>query len=145
MKVLIALMLSVLGLSVMAQQQSFKISVQRQIVSAHIDADNGNKKIVITTADKIANVQRFMIRSLYPELDKDAKRSFMITNEADKSEFTITDKDGNGVFSISLKEVADKLEKGKTYKLYTVAIPKDPDLAARVKVKRILVASIEVQ
>jgi hypothetical protein len=129
----------------MAQQQSFKISVQRQIVSAHIDSDNNNKKIVITTGDKIANVQRFMIRSLYPELDKEYIRSFSITDEGEKAFARFTDDKDAGVFTLPLKDVADKLEKGKTYKLYTQAIPRDPEMAARVKVKRILIATIEVQ
>lgn len=145
MKIALLLTLSMFGLTAIAQQQSFKISVQRQIISAHIDSDNSNKKIVITTGNKIANVQRFMIRSLYPELDKDYIRTFSITADSDKTMARFTDDKEAGVFQVSLKELVSSLEKGKTYKLYTQAIPKDPQLAAKVKVKRILLATIEVQ
>ncbi len=145
MRVFFVMILSVLTISLFAQQPSFRISVQKQILSAHVDADNANKKIVINTGEKIANVQRFMIRSLYPELDKDFKRTFSIVGDNEESVFTFSDDKENGVFLLPLKEVADKLNKSKTYKLYTVAIPKDPEAAAAVRVRRILLANIEVQ
>jgi len=145
MKTFLTLLLSVFGIAAMAQEQSFKITAQKQIVTAYINGDNTNKKIVINTSEKIANVQRMMIRSLRPELDAEWKRTFAITDDNDKAEFTFTDEKSTGVFTISLKELADTLKKGQRYKLYTMAIPLDPAKAAIVRVKRILIATIEVQ
>jgi hypothetical protein len=146
MKFILALIFSFASFVTIAQQHVFKISVQKQILSIHLNEDNSNKKITIDTKGRIANVQRFSIRSLYPELDANTVRVFQVVENGDQDALiTFTDEKQAGVFNQSLKDVADKLKTGKTYNLYTIAVPKDPAEAAKVKARRVLVAAIELQ
>ena len=143
MKIILAILLSSLSFVLFAQQPVFKISAQKQIVSVHLNEDNSNKKITIDTKGRIANVQRFSIRSIYPELDKNQVRTFQFVGDNGDSKITITDDKETGVFNIGIKELVDKLRSG-SYRLYTLAIPRDTAAAAAAQPKRILVATLEL-
>ncbi len=144
MKTFLALVLSFIGIGAFAQQNVFKLSAQKQIVSIHLNEDNSNKKITIDSKEKIANVQRLSIRGVTPELDNEWVRTFHITGP-DEGEARITIKDDKdpGVFNYGLKDLVDKLQPG-TYKIFTLAVPKDAAKAAEVKARRILVATLVV-
>jgi hypothetical protein len=144
MKTVFTMMLSVLGIGVFAQQNVFKLSAQKQILSIHLNEDNSNKKITIDSKEKIANVQRLSIRGLAPEGDNGWVRTFQVTG-TDEGEAIITineDKEGS-VFNYGLKDLVEKLKPG-TYKLFTLAVPRDSAKAAELKPKRILVAILVV-
>jgi hypothetical protein len=144
MKTLIILVLSFLSFNAIAQQHVFKLSAQKQIVSIHLNEDNSNKKVTIDSKEKIANVQRLSIRGLAPALDNGWVRTFQIT-DANDGEAIITIKDDKelGVFNFGLKDLVEKLQPG-SFKIFTLAVPKDPAKAAELKPKRILVATLEV-
>lgn len=128
--------------SAFSQQNVFKLSAQKQILSIHLNEDNTNKKITINSGDKIANVQRLTIRGLAPEADNGWTRTFQITG-ADEGEAKITIYEEKGVFNYSLKDLVEKLKPG-TYKIFTLAVPQDAAKAAELKPKRILVATLVV-
>jgi hypothetical protein len=50
-----------------------------------------------------------------------------------------------GKTDADLKEIFNKTEKGKTYKLYTIATPADPNIAATVRVRRILLCKVKIK
>ncbi len=142
MKTLIILILSFLSFNSFAQQNVFKLSAQKQIFSVHLNEDNTNKKITINSKEKIANVQRLSIRGLAPELDNGWVRTFQITDQ-DEGEAKITINESAGAYNYGLKDLVEKLKPG-TYKIFTLAVPKDAAKAAELKPKRILVATLEV-
>lgn len=144
MKLFVVLVLCCMAIGVTAQQNAFKLTAQKQIISIHLNEDNSNKKITIDTKERIANVQRLTIRGLSPEGDNGWVRTFHITG-ADEGEALITidqEKDGS-VFNYGLKDLVTKLKPG-TYKIFTLAVPKDTAKAAELKPKRILVATLVV-
>lgn len=144
MKTLMILVLSFLSLNTIAQQHVFKLSAQKQILSIHLTEDNSNKKVTIDSKERIANVQRLSIRGLAPALDNGWVRTFQITDANDGDAIiTIKDDKEAGVFNYGLKDLVEKLKTG-TFKIYTLAVPKDAAKAAELKPKRILVATLEV-
>jgi hypothetical protein len=124
--------------------QAFKLNVQKQIISIHLNEDNSNKIVKINTSERIANVQRLSIRSINPQVDEGSLRTFQIAENDGEARISFTDDKEAGVFNYSLKEVVDKLGKG-TFKIYTIAIPKDAAKAAQLKPKRILVATLVIE
>jgi hypothetical protein len=144
MKILIILVLSFLSFNAFSQQHVFKVGAQKQILSIHLNEDNSNKKITIDSKEKIANVQRLSIRGLAPALDNGWVRTFQVTgSDEGEAVVTINDDKEPGVFNYGLKDLVEKLKPG-TYKIFTLAIPKDAAKAAELKPKRILVATLEV-
>jgi hypothetical protein len=144
MKTFLVLIGSFLAIGVSAQQNVFKLSAQKHILSIHLNEDNSNKKLTIDSKERIANVQRLTIRGLAPEGDNGWVRTFHITG-TDEGEALITinqDKDAS-VFNYGLKDLVEKLKPG-TYKIFTIAVPNDSAKAAELKPKRILVATLEV-
>jgi hypothetical protein len=124
--------------------QTFKLSAQKQILSIHLNEDNSNKMLKISTADRIANVQRLSIRSINPQVDAGSLRTFQIAEGDGEAKISFSDDKEAGVFNYSLKDVVDKLGKG-TFKIYTISVPKDAAKAAELKPKRILVATLVVE
>lgn len=143
MKTLFTLMLSFL-LFVSAKAQAFKLSAQKQILSIHLNEDNSNKILKISTAERIANVQRLSIRAINPQVDAGSVRTFQIAEGDGEAKISFSDEKETGVFNYSLKDVVDKLGKG-TFKIYTIAVPKDAAKAAELKPKRVLVATLVVE
>ncbi len=143
MKTLFTLMLSFL-LFVSAKAQTFKLSAQKQILSIHLNEDNSNKILKISTAERIANVQRLSIRAINPQADAGSVRTFQIAEGDGEAKISFSDDKEAGVFNYSLKEVVDKLGKG-TFKIYTIVVPKDAAKAAELKPKRVLIATLVVE
>ncbi|MCE3281857.1 MAG: hypothetical protein K0Q66_594 [Chitinophagaceae bacterium] len=144
MKIIIAFILSFISVGALAQQNVFKVSAQKQIITVHLNEDNTNKKITVNSKEKIANVQRLTIRGLAPEQDNGFVRTFQIVplNQSDAL-VSFTDDKEPGVFNYGLKDLTDKLNPG-TYQIFTIAIPNDPAKAAASPSKRILIATLEV-
>lgn len=143
MKTLLFTILSVISIGAFAQQNVFKLSAQKQILSIHLNEDNSNKKITIDSKERIANVQRLSIRGLAPEGDNGWVRTFQITGESGGEALITINEDNGSVYNYGLKDLVDKLKPG-TYKIYTLALPKDAAKAAELKPKRILVAILVV-
>lgn len=143
MKTLFTLVLSFL-FCVSLKAQAFKISAQKQILSIHLNEDNSNKILKISTAERIANVQRLSIRSINPQVDAGTVRTFQITEGDGDAKISFQDENQAGVFNYSLKEIVDKLGKG-TFKIYTIAVPTDAAKAAELRPKRVLVATLVVE
>jgi hypothetical protein len=143
MKTFLALIFSFIFYSTLSAQ-AFKLNAQRQIVSIHLNEDNSNKIVKINTAERIANVQRLSIRSINPQIDAGSFRTFQITEGDGEAKISFTDDKEAGVFNYGLKDVVDKLGKG-TFKIYTIAVPKDAAKAAELKPKRVLVATLVIE
>jgi hypothetical protein len=143
MKTFLALIFSFIFCTTL-DAQAFKLNAQKQILSIHLNEDNSNKIVKISTAERIANVQRLSIRSINPLIDTGNFRTFQVTEGDGEAKISFTDDKEAGVFNYGLKELVDRLGKG-TFKIYTLAVPKDAAKAAELKPKRILVATLVIE
>jgi len=144
MKTLLLSILSFITINVSAQQNVFRVSAQKQILSVHLNEDNSNKKITIDSKERIANVQRLSIRGMAPAGDNDFVRTFQVTgDDGGEAIITINEDKEASVYNYGLKDLVEKLKPGN-YKIYTIAVPKDATKAAELKPKRILVATLAV-
>jgi len=75
------------------------------------------------------------------ESGNDMKRSFSINDENESTIQSTSLKGNSGTAVFSLKGL--KKATGKNLSLFTVAIPKDPSLAAAVRVRRFILCRIE--
>ena len=75
------------------------------------------------------------------QIDTSWIRNFTIHNTAD-SVIASLEKTKNNTYSISLKELIDKLQTGNEYYLYTIALPVDLKKRMLVKVVRRMVCKI---
>lgn len=144
MKTLLIIILSFFCIGAFPQQNVFRLSAQKQILSIHLNEDNSNKVVTVDSRERLANVQRLSIRGLAPEGDEGWTRTFQIAESATaEAKITFEDTAGNSVYNYSLKDLVEKLRPG-TYQIYTVAVPRDAAKAAELKPKRILVATLVV-
>ena len=116
-----------------------------------------NKKVILETSksDETANIRKIKAADLkknysfqisYKESDpkkmKEWNRSVMFFNESDNE---ISRKDSTRNWKITAAELKKLFGNKKKLKIYTIAIPSDPDLAARVRVRRVHLCTLELQ
>ena len=116
-----------------------------------------NKKVILETSksDETANIRKikaadlkknYVLQITYKESDpkkiKEWNRSFMFFNESDNE---ISRKDNTRNWKITATELKKLFGDKKKIKIYTIAVPSDPDLAARVRVRRVHLCTLELQ
>lgn len=148
MKKTLLLLLTIISLQSIAQDKQSNntlilISAQGKTVDAFLDSNNSNKILTLTTKkDKEA---RLVFAYVNAKNESTYNRSYILANDKDEDLQIGVVGRTIGTNYASLDEVFSKTQKGKTYKLYTVAIPKDPNVAATVRVRRILLCNIAVK
>lgn len=130
-------LLSVLGL---AAQDSWKISIHHKVLlKTAIEDEGANSKPVTSAAwNKKGNLE-----VCYQEkpVKKDWRRSILFTDENDQE---LIRKDGVSRVKIPLAELKQAFAGKKKIFIYTISIPTDPDLAARVRVRRVHLCTLEL-
>jgi hypothetical protein len=116
-----------------------------------------NKKIILETnkSDETANTKKikaadlkkkYLLEISYNEADaqkeKEWKRSFMILDENDNE---LLRKDSIRHVTIAATELKKLFGNKKKIKIYTSAIPTDPDLAARARVRIVYMCTLVLQ
>jgi hypothetical protein len=116
-----------------------------------------NKKIILQTSksDEAANVRKIKAGDLKknytleisykesdPKKEKEWIRSFMIFDEKDAE---LLRKDSTRYAKISAAELKKLFGNNKKLKIYTIAIPSDPEMAARVRVRRVHLCTLQLQ
>src|SRR5436853_130506 len=116
-----------------------------------------NKKVILETSqdDEAANVRTIRFNDLkknyvleisYKESDskrqKEWVRSFMLFDEADNQ---LIRKDRTRNWKITAAELKKLIGDKKKFKIYTMAVPSDPNLAARVRVRRVHLCTLELK
>ncbi len=119
------------------------ISAQGKTVDAFLDSNNSKKTIkLISKKDKDA---KFVIMNANCKNEADYNRSYMLVDDKNEDlKISFMSRLVGNTYAF-LDTIFSKTLKGKTYKLYTVAVPKDPEVAARVRVRRILLCNVEVK
>ncbi len=140
------LALSFLLSSIMfAQDIQFTVSVQKQTITVLVDDDNSDKILEINLQQPFEKGDELIVKNNMWKEERDWKRNFIIFDEEDNEAAKITETKTAGLYCISPNDLKKNLEPGKKYFLYTTALPKDPQKAMEVKVRRQLVCVIEVR
>ncbi|HET6995580.1 MAG TPA: hypothetical protein VFI06_11395 [Chitinophagaceae bacterium] len=116
-----------------------------------------NKKVILQTSksDESANTRKIKSGDLKknytldisykesdPKKEKEWIRSFMIFDEKDAE---LLRKDSTRQAKISAAELKKLFAANKKLKIYTIAIPSDPEMAARVRVRRVHLCTLQLQ
>lgn len=142
-KIFFLLFAVAINIGAIAQLPTLKVVYGKQNKTLNL-ADENYKAPVYYMTKKVLNSKSTLTISLQNvKIDKDKNRSYVLTDANNTQEIYKTDK-AIAITTIFLNTIKSKFEKGKRYKLYTYAIPKDPKKAALVKVRRILVCEIEI-
>ncbi len=123
-------------------EKKFSVSLQKQTVHATVEGNNSDK--VITIHSNTRSTDQLKILNGRWQAEKDWKRSFEIFDSTENFLLKIPAVN-QSAYQLTIKQLRSQLQKGLRYSLYTIAIPKDPDLAARVRVRRILVCKINMK
>lgn len=116
-----------------------------------------NKKVLLQTSEEneTANTRKikkadlskkYCLEIIYKESDpakeKEWKRSFLFFGNTDNE---VLRKDSTLNIKIPAAELKKLFSNQKKIRIYTMAIPTDPDLAARVRVRRVHLCTLELQ
>ncbi len=75
--------------------------------------------------------------------DNTWKRTFLINDESEKNFVTLELNKQSGSVCFNAAKLKDLLEKKKPFYIHTVSVPKNPSLAASVRVRRVLLCKVE--
>ena len=115
----------------------------KQLFKVNEDDDNTGKKLALKLKTNYAATAALEVKELKPS--KKMIRSYMVYDEQDNELIKLVKSKKPGTQQVLIKGLLKKLEAGKKYFLYTIAIPSDPKLAAAVRVRRILLCAVTVE
>lgn len=123
------------------QSDTWKIKWgKRTIVETGKEDEVANKK----TAKKDELNRNYCLEIAYAEADatkeKEWTRSFLLFDDQDHELLRV---DSTRLARIPAADLKKALGEGKIVKVYTIALPTDPDMAARVRVRRVHLGTIE--
>ncbi|TDH20876.1 hypothetical protein EXU57_21015 [Segetibacter sp. 3557_3] len=118
------------------------VSILKQSISAPVEGDNGAKVLNVHANTRLTEHLK-ILNGRYQD-EKEWKRSFELFDSTDKAVLKIPAVN-QSAYQVTIKQLRSQLRKGAVYSLYTIALPKDPDLAARVRVRRVLVCKINMK
>jgi hypothetical protein len=125
-----------------AQPDSWKIKWNKKVILETSKTNETANTRKIKSADLKKN---YVLEISYKESDakkeKEWIRSFMVFDESDNE---ILRKDSTRNTMITASELKKLFGDKKKIKIYTIAIPADPDLAARVRVRRAHLCTLEL-
>lgn len=117
------------------------ISVNEVKLKALINQDNSSNTIKLNSN----NSGRLVLMYANAKNENEIHRRFFIVNEKGQ-ELDIYFKSRTvGIINVDMNELLAKTQKGKLYKLYTLATPKDPQIAATVRVRPILLTYLQIE
>jgi len=125
------------------KQDTWKIKWNKKVV---LDASRENEKANTKKLKKAELSKKYFLEITYKESDpakqKAWKRSFIFFGDNDNE---LLRKDSTRNVTISAAELKNLFGDQKKIRIYTMAIPTDPDLAARVRVRRVHLCTLELQ
>jgi len=106
--------------------------------------ENNSDKVLIIKRDTSSSA-RFIIKVEEWAQERNMNRRFSFVGDNGNPALDIEEGNILGEYAISIKELSAKLNNNNTYTLYTIALPKDPAIAATIRVRRLLVCKINLQ
>ena len=126
-----------------AQPDSWKIKWNKKVILETSKSDEAANIRKIKSADLKKNyVLEILYKESDPKKEKQWNRSFLFFDESDNE---ILRKDNTRNAKITAAELKKLFGNKKKIKIYTIAIPTDPGLAARVRVRRVHLCTLELQ
>lgn len=122
-------------------QDSWKVSLSNKII-----LHQKNNKESVTAHLKASSYKNFDKLSItYSTINSDTSwnRTFFINDEKDINLFTLTMIRQSGSVYVKSPRIKKLISSKKSFYIYTFSLPKDPSLAARVRVARVLLGKIE--
>jgi hypothetical protein len=123
------------------QSDSWKIKWNKKVI-----LETGKSNETINTRNiKLADLKKnYVLEISYKESDpkKEWNRSFLFFDESDNE---LLRKDSTRNTMIAAAELKKIFGDKKKIKIYTIAVPSDPDMAARVRVRRVHLCTLELQ
>lgn len=105
-------------------------------------SDNQMNPLAILKRTKVRKSDCLLIQYNTQDADKRWKRIFYINDSSEQSIKTIDLDEQNGSVSVDASVLQEMTKKSPVF-IYTVSLPKDPALAAAIRVRRILLCKIE--
>jgi hypothetical protein len=126
-----------------AQPDSWKIKWNNKVILETSKSDEAANTRKIKSSDLKKNYfLEISYKEADPKKEKEWTRSFMFFDESDKE---VLRKDSTRTTKISAADLKKLFGDKKKIKIYTIAIPTDPDMAARVRVRRVHLCTLELQ
>ena len=126
-----------------AQADSWKITWNKKVILQTSKSDEAANTRSIKAPDLKKN---YVLEISYKEADahsaKEWIRSFMVFDEADQQ---LLKKDSTRNVKITAAQLKKLFGDKKKIKIYTIAVPSDPDMAARVRVHRVYLCTLLLQ
>jgi hypothetical protein len=125
------------------QADSWKVKWNKKVI---LEADKENEAANTRKIRRADLKKNYLLEVSYKESDpkkeKAWTRSFMFFDETDKE---LLRKDSTRNAKITAAELKKLFGDKKKIKIYTIAIPTDPGMAARVRVRRVHLCTLELQ
>jgi hypothetical protein len=113
-------------------QQGWKLQLDTRVL-LHATEENEEKNIVKLKLTDVKKAKQLLLHYNKAEENKDWVRTIALYDEGDKVLATMKGKK----FFISTAVLQKHFKSAGTLKLFTTSIPKDPQLAARIRVRRV--------
>lgn len=137
---LLALLLSITTTN--GQQSNWKLSVDKKILFTG-NQDATIKPVLIKAATILKAKGPATLTFTMAKPDDTWNRTFYLNNTLDKVVKQYEMKKQSGSISIPIKVLQAMAKKKEPLYIYTMSLPKDPNVAAVVRVRRILLSKIE--
>ena len=126
-----------------AQPDSWKITWNKKIILQTSTSNEAANVRKIRSADLNKNyILEISYKEADPKKEKEWTRSFIFFDETDSE---IARRDGARKWKVTAAELKKFFGDKKKIKIYTIAIPTDPNLAARVRVRRVHLCTLVVE
>lgn len=124
------------------QEDDMRVSLSAKGTRVTVSLNDNNIERTFNLKKTNIGANDYLTATVFDEqIDTSWIRNFTIHNTAD-SVIASLEKTKNNTYSISLKELIDKLQTGNEYYLYTIALPVDLKKRMLVKVVRRMVCKI---
>jgi hypothetical protein len=139
MKIFTLLLSLTLGFSAFAQD-SWKVALNgKELLSTGEEKPDGN--IVTLSKTDLAKTANFLVKYTEKEPQTGWKRSIVLVDKGENEMQTETGR----ILTVSSKTLLAHLLKAGTLYIYTWALPTDPELAARIRVRRVHLCTIKLK
>jgi hypothetical protein len=124
-----------------AQADSWKILFRNKIVLKG-DSNKPDTELVVKSRP-LKSTDKISIKFTSAKADNDWTRTFFITDEGDNNLITQKVDKQNGEVCVTAGKLIKLIKQKQSVFIYTLSTPKDKSLAARVRVRRMLLCKIE--
>jgi len=139
MKLFLVLLLSLTSFTVFAQN-SWKVCLDKKTLLSTSE-ESEQKNIIKISAAGLKKYKNFTVSYRQEDPQKGWRRTISFYDDTNNELLKQT---GNK-FTIKSKSLQNLLQTSKTIKVYTIALPTDPNLAAQVRVRRVHLCTLVLE